>query len=84
MPFSVHAVVTSSNLLFIFQTRPVPFSVHAVVTSSDLEFDRKDLDFGHCTIHEAVKTTVQLTNKSVLSQPYGFVGIPDVSTLFPT
>ena len=60
------------------QTRPVPFTVHAVVTTSDIEFDVTDVDFDHCTIYEAVHKTVKLTNKSILSQRFGFVGIPEV------
>ncbi|XP_041128788.1 cilia- and flagella-associated protein 74-like isoform X3 [Polyodon spathula] len=58
------------------QTRPLLFAVHAVVTASDLEFDRKEVDFGHCSIHESVQTSVHLTNKSLLPQEFGFVGIP--------
>ncbi|MGH0128943.1 UNVERIFIED_CONTAM: hypothetical protein FKN15_057786 [Acipenser sinensis] len=58
------------------QTRPVLFAVHAVVTASDLEFDRKEVDFGHCSIHESVQASVHLTNKSLLPQEFGFVGIP--------
>ena len=63
----------------LLQTRLVPFSVHAVVTNSDLEFDKTNIDFGCCTIYEAVKTTVTLTNHSILPQQFGFVGIPEVS-----
>ena len=55
------------------------FTVHAVVTYTDLEFDVKNIDFGHCTIYESVKKTVRLTNKSILPQQYGFVGVPQVS-----
>ena len=44
-----------------------------------MEFDVTDIDFGHCSIYEAVKKTVRLTNKSILSQRFGFVGIPEVS-----
>nr|XP_015192719.1 PREDICTED: cilia- and flagella-associated protein 74 isoform X1 [Lepisosteus oculatus]XP_015192720.1 PREDICTED: cilia- and flagella-associated protein 74 isoform X1 [Lepisosteus oculatus] len=58
------------------QARPVPFTVHAVVTTSDLEFGRKELDFGHCSIYESVRTSVLLTNHSLLPQDFGFVGIP--------
>ncbi|XP_066547117.1 cilia- and flagella-associated protein 74 [Amia ocellicauda] len=58
------------------QARPVLFIVHAVVTTSDLEFDRTELDFGHCSIYESVKTSVRLTNHSLLPQEFGFVGIP--------
>ena len=65
----------------LFQTRPVPFTVQAVVTNSDMEFDQTDIDFGCCTIHECVKTTVKLSNNSVLPQQFGFVGVPEVRML---
>eukprot|EP00794_Sanderia_malayensis_P015259 gene15259-16834_t len=65
------------------QTRPVPFSVKAVVTSSDFEFDAKLIDFGYCTIYESVRKTIVLTNKSVLSQAYGFVGTPETIDVQP-
>ena len=42
-----------------------------------------DIDFGHCSIYEAVKKTVKLTNKSILSQRFGFVGIPEVRMQLP-
>ena len=61
------------------QTRPVPFVVHAIVTNSDLEFSVTDIDFGHCTIYESTRTTIQLTNKSILPQEFGFMGLPEVS-----
>ena len=60
------------------QKRPVPFSVHAVVTKSDLEFDVSSIDFGHCTIYEAVSKSIRLTNHSMLPQEFGFVGLPEV------
>lgn len=66
--------------LRLFQTRPVPFTVQAVVTTSDMEFNVTNLDFGYCTIYESVKTTIKLSNRSILPQEYGFVGLPDVST----
>ncbi|XP_071839784.1 cilia- and flagella-associated protein 74-like isoform X2 [Apostichopus japonicus] len=65
------------------QTAPVPFTVHAVVTSSDLEFDQTNLDFGFCTIHESVIYTVHLTNRSILSQKYGFVNLPEYVAVQP-
>ncbi|KAI4895097.1 hypothetical protein NFI96_026229 [Prochilodus magdalenae] len=58
------------------QVRPVPFTVHAVVTTSDLEFDRSEVDFGHCSVFESVRTSIRLTNRSLLPQDFGFVGIP--------
>lgn len=66
---------------FSLQTRPVPFKVRAVVTSSDIEFNMQDIDFGFCTVYESVRRTVTITNKSVLPQPFGFCGVPDVSEI---
>ena len=66
---------------FSLQTRPVPFKVRAVVTSSDIEFNLQDIDFGFCTVYESVRRTVTITNKSVLPQPFGFCGVPDVSEI---
>ncbi|XP_078498582.1 cilia- and flagella-associated protein 74 [Lissotriton helveticus] len=65
------------------QTRPVPFTVHAIVTNSDLEISPAEVDFGYCTIHEAVQATVLLTNKSILPQEFGFVGIPECADIQP-
>ncbi|XP_046572911.1 LOW QUALITY PROTEIN: cilia- and flagella-associated protein 74-like [Haliotis rubra] len=65
------------------QTQPVPFTVTAVVTNSDMMFDVSNIDFGCCTIYESVKTSIQLTNKSILPQPYGFVGHPDYVEIQP-
>ncbi|KAI5101538.1 cilia- and flagella-associated protein 74 isoform X1 [Silurus meridionalis] len=58
------------------QVKPVPFTIHAVVTTSDFKFDRTEVDFGHCTVFDAVQTTVRLTNLSLLPQDFGFVAIP--------
>ncbi|KAK3565900.1 hypothetical protein QTP86_020311 [Hemibagrus guttatus] len=64
------------NIQVADQAKPVPFTVHAIVTTSDLKFDHSEVDFGHCTVFEAVQTTVRLTNLSLLPQDFGFVGIP--------
>ncbi|KAK7135236.1 hypothetical protein R3I94_014023 [Phoxinus phoxinus] len=58
------------------QVKPVLFTAHAVVTGSDLRFDRTALDFGHCSVHGSTRTSVRLTNCSLLPQEFGFVGIP--------
>ncbi|XDV48351.1 hypothetical protein PO909_017774 [Leuciscus waleckii] len=58
------------------QVKPVVFTAHAVVTGSDLLFDRTELDFGHCSVHESTRSSVRLTNCSLLPQEFGFVGIP--------
>ena len=65
---------------FHSQTAPVPLTLNAVVTNSDLEFDVKDIDFGYCTVHESVRAVVKLTNKSILPQQFGFVGLQEVGT----
>ncbi|XP_069804053.1 cilia- and flagella-associated protein 74 isoform X2 [Dendropsophus ebraccatus] len=65
------------------QTRPVCFTVHAVVTTSDLEITPKEVNFGHCTIYEAVQTSIQLSNKSILPQEFGFMGIPEYVDIQP-
>ncbi|XP_075045701.1 cilia- and flagella-associated protein 74 isoform X2 [Mixophyes fleayi] len=65
------------------QTRLVPFTVHAVVTSSDIEISPNEVDFEHCTIFEAVQTSIHLTNKSILPQEFGFVGIPEYIDIQP-
>ena len=68
-------------LVISFQTAPVLYTVHAVVTNSDMEFSTNFIDFGFATIHESVIASVKLTNKSILSQKFGFVNLPDVSIL---
>ncbi|XP_029910701.1 cilia- and flagella-associated protein 74 [Myripristis murdjan] len=65
------------------QVRPVPLTVHAVVTSSDLQFDRSEVDFGYCSIYQSVKTSVCLTNLSLLPQDFGFIGIPEFIEVQP-
>ncbi|XP_077106223.1 cilia- and flagella-associated protein 74 isoform X1 [Ranitomeya variabilis] len=65
------------------QTRPVSFTVNAVVTTSDLEINPKEVDFGHCTIYEAVQASIQLSNKSILPQEFGFMGIPEYVDIQP-
>ncbi len=53
----------------------------AVLTNSDMEFDVNTIDFKHCTINESVRTSIKLTNMSILPQAFGFVGHPDVSVI---
>ncbi|XP_048374425.1 cilia- and flagella-associated protein 74 isoform X2 [Sphaerodactylus townsendi] len=65
------------------QRKPVQFTVHAVVTTSDLEIDPAEVDFGYCSIYEAVQTTITLKNKSILSQEFGFVGLPEFVEIQP-
>uniref|UniRef100_A0A8C5SAW1 Cilia- and flagella-associated protein 74 n=1 Tax=Laticauda laticaudata TaxID=8630 RepID=A0A8C5SAW1_LATLA len=58
------------------QSKPVEFSMHAILTTSDLEINPSDVDFGYCSIYEAVRTTITVTNKAILPQEFGFVGLP--------
>lgn len=52
--------------------------MQAVVTSSDLQFDHTEVYFGCCSIYQSVKSSVHLTNLSLLPQEFGFVGVPEV------
>ena len=62
------------------QSRTVPFSISAILTSSDLQFDVEQIDFGCCTTSESVVAKIQLKNRSLLAQPFGFINLPDVSS----
>ncbi|XP_037684741.1 cilia- and flagella-associated protein 74 isoform X4 [Choloepus didactylus] len=66
------------------QVKPVGFTVHAIVTTSDLELSPSEVDFGHCTIYEAVRTQVTLRNHSLLPQEFGFVGLPKFVDIQPS
>lgn len=70
-------------LLHLFQAKKVNIAVHAIVTTSDLEISPAQINFGYCTVYEAVQTNVMLTNKSILPQEFGFVGLPEVCS-YPT
>ncbi|XP_077009564.1 cilia- and flagella-associated protein 74-like isoform X3 [Tamandua tetradactyla] len=65
------------------QVKPVGFTVHAVVTTSDLELSPSEVDFGHCTIYEAIRTQVTLCNHSLLPQEFGFIGLPKFVDIQP-
>ncbi|XP_051280852.1 cilia- and flagella-associated protein 74 isoform X4 [Dicentrarchus labrax] len=65
------------------QVKPVHFTVQAVVTTSDLEFDRTEVDFGYCSIYQSVKSSVRLTNLSLLPQDFGFLGVPEFIEVQP-
>ena len=69
-------------MMLLLQTAPVPFTVTGMVTNSDMEFDVEEIDFGCCTIYESNKTTIKLTNRSILPQEFGFVGHPEVQSWF--
>ncbi|KAM7404384.1 hypothetical protein PAMP_011732 [Pampus punctatissimus] len=65
----------------------VPMTVQvagqAVVTSSDLQFDRTEVDFGYCSIYQFIKSSVRLTNTSLLPQDFGFLGVPEFIEVQP-
>ncbi|XP_024616090.1 cilia- and flagella-associated protein 74 [Neophocaena asiaeorientalis asiaeorientalis] len=65
------------------QIKPVGFTVHAIVTTSDLELSPSGVDFGYCTIYEAIRTQVSLCNHSLLPQEFGFVGLPKFVDIQP-
>ncbi|XP_068772063.1 cilia- and flagella-associated protein 74 isoform X13 [Struthio camelus] len=71
------------TILIADKTKPVNFTVHAIVTTSDLEISPAEINFGYCTIYEAVQTNVTLTNKSILPQEFGFVGLPEFVEVQP-
>lgn len=63
------------------QIKPVRFTVQAIVTTSDLEINPSEINFGYCTIYEAIRTEIRLSNLSLLPQEFGFVGLPKVPAL---
>ncbi|XP_069774364.1 cilia- and flagella-associated protein 74 isoform X3 [Narcine bancroftii] len=71
------------NIWVTNQIRSIPFMIHAIVTCSDIEIDQQTIDFGPCSIYETVLQTVQLRNRSILSQEFGFVGIPEYVDVQP-
>ncbi|XP_051493216.1 cilia- and flagella-associated protein 74 [Apus apus] len=71
------------TILIVDKGKKVNFTVHAIVTTSDLEISPAQIDFGYCTIYEAVQAKVTLTNKSILPQEFGFVGLPEFVEIQP-
>ncbi|XP_049986089.1 cilia- and flagella-associated protein 74 isoform X3 [Alexandromys fortis] len=65
------------------QNKPVGFTVQAVVTTSDLEISPLEINFGYCTIYEAIRTEISLSNLSLLPQEFGFVGLPKYVDIQP-
>ncbi|XP_042650244.1 cilia- and flagella-associated protein 74 isoform X2 [Tyto alba] len=71
------------TILIVEKAKKVNFTVHAIVTTSDLEISPAQINFGYCTIYEAVQANVVLTNKSILPQEFGFVGLPEFVEIQP-
>nr|XP_038967308.1 cilia- and flagella-associated protein 74 isoform X6 [Rattus norvegicus] len=65
------------------QIKPVRFTVQAIVTTSDLEINPSEINFGYCTIYEAIRTEIRLSNLSLLPQEFGFVGLPKYIDIQP-
>ncbi|KAL1777360.1 cilia-and flagella-associated protein 74 isoform X1 [Sigmodon hispidus] len=65
------------------QIKPVGFTVQAIVTTSDLEISPLEINFGYCTIYEAIRTEINLSNLSLLPQDFGFVGLPKYVDIQP-
>ncbi|OWK55773.1 Cilia- and flagella-associated protein 74 [Lonchura striata] len=72
-----------ATILIVDKAKKVNFTVHAIVTTSDLEISPAQINFGYCTIYEAVQANVTLTNKSILPQEFGFVGLPEFVEVQP-
>ncbi|XP_075293779.1 cilia- and flagella-associated protein 74 [Opisthocomus hoazin] len=71
------------TILIMDKAKKVNLTVHAIVTTSDLEISPAQIHFGYCTIYEAVQANVTLTNKSILPQEFGFVGLPEFVEIQP-
>ncbi|CAO2590254.1 Cilia- and flagella-associated protein 74, partial [Lemmus lemmus] len=65
------------------QIKPVGFTVQAIVTTSDLKISPLEINFGYCTIYEAIRTEISLSNLSLLPQEFGFVGLPKYVDIQP-
>ncbi|XP_066420300.1 cilia- and flagella-associated protein 74 isoform X1 [Molothrus aeneus] len=71
------------TILIVDKAKKINFTVHAIVTTSDLEISPAQISFGYCTIYEAVQANVTLTNRSILPQEFGFVGLPEFVEVQP-
>ncbi|XP_074748670.1 cilia- and flagella-associated protein 74 [Strix uralensis] len=71
------------TILIVDKAKKVNFTVHAIVTTSDLEISPAQINFGYCTVYEAVQANVTVTNKSILPQEFGFVGLPEFVEIQP-
>uniref|UniRef100_A0A8C6JX92 CFA74 protein n=1 Tax=Melopsittacus undulatus TaxID=13146 RepID=A0A8C6JX92_MELUD len=71
------------TIFIVDKAKKVNITVHAIVTTSDLEISPAQINFGYCTVYEAVQANVVLTNKSILPQEFGFVGLPEFVEIQP-
>ncbi|XP_069550165.1 cilia- and flagella-associated protein 74 [Brachyistius frenatus] len=65
------------------QVQSAHFTIHAVLTSSDLQFDQTEVDFGYCSVYQSVRSSVRLTNLSLLPQDFGFLCVPEFVEVQP-
>ncbi|XP_072223136.1 cilia- and flagella-associated protein 74 [Leuresthes tenuis] len=65
------------------QVQSAHFTVQAIVTSSDLQFSQTEVDFGCCSTYQSVRSSVRLTNLSLLPQDFGFLGVPEFVEVQP-
>ena len=70
--FAVDVRVVSSR-----QSIPASFRVVADVTSAEMAFDPPELRFGNVCVGETAETSLRVTNRGVLMQQFGFVGLPE-------
>ncbi|XP_055021585.1 cilia- and flagella-associated protein 74 [Boleophthalmus pectinirostris] len=82
-PLEVHAPgqVCTAGPCCVFQC--VSVTVSAVLTSSDLSLDLSLLDFGPCSVHQAGRSRVHLSNLSLLPQDFGFCNVPEFLEVQP-
>ncbi|KAJ7421479.1 cilia- and flagella-associated protein 74 [Willisornis vidua] len=71
------------TIVILDKAKTVTFAVHAIVSTSDLEISPAQIDFGYCTIYEAVQANVVVTNRCLLPQEFGFVGLPEFVEVQP-
>ncbi|XP_071431811.1 cilia- and flagella-associated protein 74 [Pithys albifrons albifrons] len=71
------------TIVILDKAKTVTFTVHAIVSTSDLEISPAQIDFGYCTIYEAVQANVVVTNRCLLPQEFGFVGLPEFVEVQP-
>ncbi|KAM9752856.1 cilia- and flagella-associated protein 74 [Menidia menidia] len=65
------------------QVQPAHFTLQAILSSSELQFSRPEVDFGWCSIYQSVRSSVRLTNLSLLPQDFGFLDVPEFIEVQP-
>lgn len=66
------------------QAVPVNFTLKALLTTSDIVFNPPKVDFGEVFLGETSVVKLEMTNRSLLMQQYGFVGLPQTVTVRPS